>query len=75
MLTHRRTSLGDTHPSTLTTRHELARVLHDQGELGRARSEFEAVLTHRRASLGDTHPNTLTTRHELDGLQQLRADD
>ncbi|MYQ69420.1 tetratricopeptide repeat protein, partial [Streptomyces sp. SID4950] len=60
-----RVSLGDTHPSTLTTRHELARILHDQGELDRARSEFEAILTHRRTSLGDTHPNTLSTRHSM----------
>ncbi|MER7968524.1 FxSxx-COOH system tetratricopeptide repeat protein [Streptomyces sp. NPDC096080] len=65
ILTHQRTSLGDTHPSTLTTRYELARVLHHEEELDRARSEFEAILTHQRTSLGDTDPSTLTTRYEL----------
>ncbi|WP_405992294.1 tetratricopeptide repeat protein [Streptomyces sp. NBC_00986] len=65
VLAHVRVSLGDTHPDTLTTRHNLASVLHEQGELEQARSEFEAILAHERVSLGDTHPSTLTVRHEL----------
>ncbi|WP_159055667.1 tetratricopeptide repeat protein, partial [Streptomyces griseorubiginosus] len=48
ILAHRRVSRGDTHPDTLTTRHNLARVLLDQGKLDEARSEFEAILAHRR---------------------------
>ncbi|MFK4223425.1 tetratricopeptide repeat protein [Streptomyces sp. NPDC019890] len=60
-----RETLGDTHPETLFTRHELARALHAQGELAQARTEFETVLAIERETLGDTHPETLVTRHNL----------
>ncbi|MGW1533092.1 tetratricopeptide repeat protein [Streptomyces aureus] len=65
VLAHQRGTLGDTHPNTLVTRHNLAGALRDLGEVEQARSELEAVLAHRRSALGDTHPNTLTTRHNL----------
>ncbi|MFD8047688.1 tetratricopeptide repeat protein, partial [Streptomyces chartreusis] len=65
ILAVRRQALGDTHPDTLTARHELAVVLGEQGEWARARAEFEAILAVRRQALGDTHPDTLTARHEL----------
>ncbi|MFJ8431246.1 tetratricopeptide repeat protein [Kitasatospora sp. NPDC094019] len=60
-----REHLGDDHPHTLATRHNLALVLRELGELTFARAEFEAVLDARRNLRGDTHTATLNTRHEL----------
>ncbi|MFE9435822.1 tetratricopeptide repeat protein [Streptomyces sp. NPDC006640] len=65
VLVRRRAILGDTHPHTLSTRHELGLVLRDLGEVEQARTELEAVLAHRRAIWGDTHSDTLTARHNL----------
>jgi tetratricopeptide (TPR) repeat protein len=65
VLAHGREIRGDTHLDTLTTRHNLAVVLCDLGELDRARGELESVLAHRCDILGGTHPDTLTTRHNL----------
>jgi tetratricopeptide (TPR) repeat protein len=65
LLAHRRATLGGTHPGTLNTRHNLAGLLWELGEVERARRELEAVLAHQRVILGDTHPDTLTTRHDL----------
>ncbi|MEU5955792.1 FxSxx-COOH system tetratricopeptide repeat protein [Streptomyces sp. NPDC047525] len=59
---------GETHPDTLTARHNLAGVLRDQGELETARTEYEAVLALHREHLGETHRETLSTRHELAGV-------
>ncbi|MFD9587262.1 tetratricopeptide repeat protein [Streptomyces sp. NPDC059980] len=73
VLAHERDVLGDTHPDILTTRHDLAGVLRDLGEVERARSEYEAVLAHRRDVLGDTHPRTLATQSSLANLRQPRA--
>ncbi|MFJ5643093.1 tetratricopeptide repeat protein [Streptomyces sp. NPDC093223] len=68
VLAHERDVLGDTHPDTLITRHDLAGVLRDLGEVEGARSEYEAVLAHERDVLSDTHPITLITRHDLAGV-------
>ncbi|MFJ7964400.1 tetratricopeptide repeat protein [Streptomyces sp. NPDC096324] len=68
ILAHQRVVLGDTHPDTLSTRHSLAGVLQDLGEVEQAGSELEAVLAHERVALGDTHPDTLITRHNLAGV-------
>nr|BEK63326.1 tetratricopeptide repeat protein [Kitasatospora purpeofusca] len=57
--------VGPTHPHTLITRHNLALVLRELGELVLARAEFEALLEVRRSLGGDTHVETLNTRHEL----------
>ncbi|MER6921362.1 tetratricopeptide repeat protein [Streptomyces spiralis] len=68
VLAHRRRVLGDTHPSTVATRHNLAGVLSDLGALEEARSELEAVLADQRRVLGDTHRETLIARHDLAGV-------
>ncbi|MFJ4795922.1 tetratricopeptide repeat protein [Kitasatospora purpeofusca] len=57
--------VGPTHPHTLITRHNLALVLRELGELVLARAEFETLLEVRRSLGGDTHVETLNTRHEL----------
>jgi tetratricopeptide (TPR) repeat protein len=74
VLAVQRESLGDTHQDTLAARHNLAGVLHDQGELDKARSEFEAILAARRDAQGDTHPDTLTARHGLAGVLHTQGE-
>ncbi|MFB7470060.1 tetratricopeptide repeat protein [Kitasatospora sp. NPDC056184] len=55
----------ETDPEPLATRHNLAVVLRDLGELEAARAEFEAVLAVERERNGAVGSATLTTRHEL----------
>ncbi|MGW4905138.1 FxSxx-COOH system tetratricopeptide repeat protein [Streptomyces sp. NPDC004270] len=58
-------ALGDTHPNTLTTRHNLAHAYREAGDLERAIPLFETTLAQEVQVLGDTHPNTLITRNQL----------
>lgn len=55
--------LGPEHPDTLTTRHDLARALHGQGQNAVAGTEYLVVLEAQQRILGETHPDTLTTRY------------
>lgn len=57
--------LGDTHPDTLTVRHDLAAAYRDAGRLDEAMPLLERTLADRERVLGDTHPNTLASRHDL----------
>ncbi|MGC4906967.1 tetratricopeptide repeat protein, partial [Streptomyces cyaneofuscatus] len=57
--------LGDTHPSTLTSRHNLAYAYQAAGDLTRAIPLLETTLAQKEQVLGDTHPSTLTSRHNL----------
>ncbi len=58
--------LGDDHPDTLTTRHELAWAVALQlGRWKEAEAAYREVLEARRRVLGDDHPDTLATRHAL----------
>ncbi|WP_406353478.1 tetratricopeptide repeat protein [Streptomyces sp. NBC_00658] len=57
--------LGDTHPSTLTSRNNLALAYKSAGDLDRAIPLYEATLTQYEQVLGDTHPSTLTSRNNL----------
>jgi hypothetical protein len=57
--------LGDEHPDTLTTRHELAGVQRARGRLAAAEAEYRAVLDARRRVLGEEHPDTLASRWAL----------
>ncbi|CAN3978095.1 tetratricopeptide repeat protein [Kitasatospora purpeofusca] len=59
------------HPYTFITRHNLALVLRDQGELAQAREELEAVLAVETERLGADHPDTQITRRSLDGVLRL----
>jgi tetratricopeptide (TPR) repeat protein len=61
----RRRLLGDEHPDTLMSRHELAWVTAVQGRWADAEVEYREVLDARSRVLGADHPDTLTTRHEL----------
>ena len=55
----RRETLGDRHPSTLTSISNMGTLLHDMGKLEQARPLFEEALQGRRETLGDRHPDTL----------------
>ncbi|MGW6892075.1 tetratricopeptide repeat protein [Streptomyces chartreusis] len=55
--------LGPEHPTTLTSRNNLALALRDLGQLTEAETELRAVLNLRTRVLGPEHPNTLTSRN------------
>jgi len=60
-----RESDGEQHPSTLTSRNNLATVLGDLGRLGEAEAELRAVVEVCRRVLGEEHPDTLASRGNL----------
>ncbi|MYQ96644.1 tetratricopeptide repeat protein [Streptomyces sp. SID4946] len=64
-LIQREQVLGDTHPSTLTSRNNLASAYESSGDLKRAIPLYEATLAQHVEILGDTHPSTLTSRNNL----------
>ena len=57
--------MGPDHPDTLTTRHEIARMMAAQGKPTEALAEFRQVLATRLRVLGADHSSTLATRHEI----------
>ena len=57
--------LGPEHPSTLATRHEIARTLADQGRAADAEAEYRQVLDAEQRVLGPEHPHTLITADML----------
>ena len=58
-------TLGPDHPSTLTTRNNLASAYHDAGRLDEAITLYEQNLEDHTRILGPHHPDTLTTRNNL----------
>jgi SpoVK/Ycf46/Vps4 family AAA+-type ATPase len=56
---------GADHPSTLTTRHQLAIYTGEAGDSARARDLLAALLPDRQRVLGPEHPDTLATRYQL----------
>jgi tetratricopeptide (TPR) repeat protein len=58
--------LGPEHPSTLTTRHNMALVLDNQGKYEEALQAYQEVYEIEKSVLGPEHPSTLTTRHNMD---------
>ncbi|WP_415640917.1 tetratricopeptide repeat protein, partial [Skermania piniformis] len=59
--------LGADHPSTLTSRHNLAGAYESAGRVGEAIDLFEVVLSDSVRVLGADHPSTLVSRHNLAG--------
>jgi tetratricopeptide (TPR) repeat protein len=57
--------LGESHPGTLTARHELAFVYRVAGQVSEAIRLYEAVLADSVRVQGESHPHTLVTRHNL----------
>jgi hypothetical protein len=57
--------LGEDHPDTLTSAHNLAVGLRALGEHEQARQLHEDTLTRRRRVLGEDHPDTLSSASNL----------
>ncbi|MGW4671078.1 tetratricopeptide repeat protein, partial [Streptomyces sp. NPDC004324] len=70
----RTTQLGEDHPSTLTSRNNLAGAYESAGNLGRAIPLFERVLIDSVRVLGEDHPGTLTSRNNLAGAYESAGD-
>jgi hypothetical protein len=64
-LTRYRRVLGNDHPDTLRSAHNLAVSLRALGEHEQARELGEDTLSRRRRVLGDDHPDTLLSAHNL----------
>ncbi|MCA6095546.1 tetratricopeptide repeat protein [Streptomyces sp. SCA3-4] len=60
--------LGCDHPHTLYTRHALAWVLGQRGDLTAAEAEYRAALEGQTRLLGEDHPHTRSTSRALDDL-------
>ncbi|WP_369690030.1 tetratricopeptide repeat protein [Nocardia harenae] len=65
VLTDQRRVLGDDHPHTLNTRHNLALARQGAGQISLAIELYQQVLIDYQRVLGDNHPHTLNTRHNL----------
>jgi hypothetical protein len=63
--------LGEDHPNTLASAHNLAADLRALGEHEQARQLHEDTLTRTRSVLGEDHPDTLASAHNL--AADLRA--
>ncbi|MFJ4406784.1 tetratricopeptide repeat protein, partial [Streptomyces sp. NPDC088910] len=60
------------HPSTLSSRNNLAYAYQAAGDLGRAIPLYETTLTQHEQVLGDTHPTTRIVRANLAGAQAVQ---
>ncbi|MFI0813192.1 tetratricopeptide repeat protein [Streptomyces echinatus] len=54
--------LGEDHPDTLTTRHNLACFRGEAGDAAGAADAFAKLLADRARVLGEDHPDTIATR-------------
>ena len=61
----RRTKLGPDHPSTLTSRNNLANDYQEAGRTAEAIRLDEETLKLKESKLGPDHPDTLTSRNNL----------
>ncbi|WP_229887728.1 FxSxx-COOH system tetratricopeptide repeat protein [Streptomyces olivaceoviridis] len=66
--------LGDTHPITLASRHNLAIAFRAAGNLEQATPLLEAMVAQYEQTLGDTHPVTLISRNNLAGAYRAAGD-
>ncbi|MFI7135909.1 tetratricopeptide repeat protein [Nonomuraea sp. NPDC050153] len=64
--TDRERVLGGDHPSTLTSRNNLAHTYQSAGDLDRAIPLYEATLAECERVLGDDHPTTRIVRGNLE---------
>src|SRR5262249_49699110 len=73
ILSFRRRTLPDDHPSLLSAKADLALTLRAQGDLSEARKFLEEAANGRRQQLGEHHPDTSAAEWELARtLKQLR---
>ncbi|MGB0775258.1 MAG: tetratricopeptide repeat protein, partial [Akkermansiaceae bacterium] len=69
-LTMREQHLGQSHPDTLSCRHNLALILIEQGELGKAMGEFQGLVETSSKSLGHEHITSLKAQVALASLYE-----
>lgn len=69
-LAARRRVLGEDHPDTLGSMHNLAETRRDLGDLDDARALHEQALAGRRQVLGDEYPDTLTSLNNLAAVRR-----
>ncbi|UCF33771.1 MAG: tetratricopeptide repeat protein [Phycisphaerales bacterium] len=69
----RERELGEKHPDTLDSQHNLALLYHDLGRYDEAESLFVKTLETRRQVLGEEDPSTLTSMNSLAGLYNNQA--
>ncbi|MFI8449047.1 FxSxx-COOH system tetratricopeptide repeat protein [Streptomyces erythrochromogenes] len=62
--------LGDGHPDTLASRHNLATALYDLGRYQEAADLHQQTHTLRKRTLGPHHPDTLNSRNYLANAMQ-----
>jgi tetratricopeptide (TPR) repeat protein len=65
--------LGEKHPDTFRTRHNLALLYSDQGRYGEAEMLYKRILTNREKLLGEEHPDILVTKYNLAALYVKRG--
>ena len=65
--------LGPDHPSTLTSRNNLAVAYRAAGRAAEAVSLHEQTLADRERLLGPDHPDTLTSRNNLTNARSKRS--
>ena len=75
ILTDRERVLGDGHPSTLTSRNNLAAAYDSAGRLAEAIPLLERTLTDCERVLGEDHPDTLGSRNNLAAAYQAAEQD
>ncbi|GAA2815614.1 tetratricopeptide repeat protein [Streptomyces showdoensis] len=66
--------LGQDHPSTLSSRNNLAGAYEYAGDLGRAIPLYEATVADFVRVLGPDHPDTLAARNNLAGAYESAGD-
>ena len=66
--------LGEEHPSTLTTLHNLANLYRSRGEYEKARELYERVREVSEQVLGGEHPSTLITLNQLAVLYRAQGE-
>ena len=69
-LASRRRVLGEEHPITLTSIHNMCGLLAAQGKLAEAEPFFREALEKRRRVLGEEHPDTLKSINNMGVLLQ-----
>ena len=70
----RREALGEDHPETRTSRHQLATWYEEQGDLDAAVELYRAGLTARETTLGERAPGLIPYLHNLGAVLKARND-
>ncbi len=72
-LDERRSALGDQHPATLASIHDMGALLQKAGKLDEAAALFSEALAGRREVLGEDHPATLASIQSAQALTDTIA--